>query len=92
MDLQIFDDASRGPLGALSLILRIRWGAMLASLGALLTILALAQDAFYQQIYSTYSSRTEQFEDMASLAVTRCQDAGVMVDMWNCKSCRSFQT
>jgi hypothetical protein len=47
MDLQTFDDASRGPLGAVSLILRIRWGATIASFGALLTILLLAQDAFY---------------------------------------------
>jgi hypothetical protein len=89
MDLQIFDDASRGPLGAISLIVRIRWGATIASLGALLIILALAQDAFYQQIYSTYSSHTEQLEEVASLAVTRCQYAGAVRDSLTCKFCRS---
>jgi hypothetical protein len=43
IDLQTFDDASRGPLGAASLTLRIRWGATTASLGALLTILCLGR-------------------------------------------------
>jgi hypothetical protein len=76
MDLQTFDDASRGPLGAISLIVRIRWGATIASFGALLTILALAQDAFYQQIYSTDFNSTIQQGQVASLAVTRCQDSG----------------
>lgn len=78
MDLQIFDDASRGPIGAISLILRIRWGATIASFGALLTILALFQDAFYQQIYSTYTDPTQQQGNVSSLAVTRCQDTGTL--------------
>ena len=78
MDLQIFDDASRGPLGAISLIVRIRWGATIASFGALLTILALAQDAFYQQIYSTYTNDTIQQGHVASIAVTRCHDSGTL--------------
>jgi hypothetical protein len=74
----IFDDASRGPLGAISLIVRIRWGATIASFGALLTILALGQDAFYQQIYSTYFNGTIQQGYVSSLAVTRCQDTGTL--------------
>jgi hypothetical protein len=57
MDLQIFDSASRGPLGAISLIFHIRWGATIASFRALLTILALLQDAAYQQVYSTHFKR-----------------------------------
>jgi hypothetical protein len=72
VDLQIFDAASRGPLGAIALIVRIRWGATIASFGALLTILALAQDAAHQQIYSTYSNGTIQQGQVASLAATRC--------------------
>jgi hypothetical protein len=76
--LQIFDAASRGPLGAIALIVRIRWGATIASFGALLTILALAQDAAYQQIYSTYSNGTIQQGQVASLAATRCQDTGTL--------------
>lgn len=85
MDLQIFDAASRGPAGAIWLIFRVRWGATTASLGALLTILALAQDAFYQQIYSTYSNRTEQRGEVASLAVIRYQDTITTDPAW-CKS------
>ena len=88
MDLQIFDDASRGPLGALSLILRIRWGATIASFGALLTILALAQGAFYQQVYSTFSNRTEQRRELASLAVSRYQDTIATDPDW--ESCKSI--
>jgi hypothetical protein len=78
MDLQIFDSASRGPLGAISLIFHIRWGATIASFGALLTIFALFQDAFYQQIYSTYTNPTHQQGNVSSLAVTRCQDTGTL--------------
>lgn len=51
-DLQIFDDASRGPLGALQFLCRMRFKAVIASFGALLTILALAVDPFTQQILS----------------------------------------
>lgn len=50
MDLQVFDDASKGPLESLWLLIRIRWSAIIASCGALLIILALAQDAFYQEV------------------------------------------
>ena len=74
MDLQIFDSASRGPLGAISLIFHIRWGATIASFGALLTILALLQDAAYQQVYSTYFRETEHRGEIASLAMVTTQD------------------
>jgi hypothetical protein len=86
LDLQTFDDASRGPLGAISLIVRIRRGATIASFGALLTVLALGQDAFYQQIYSTYFNGTIQQGHVASLAVTRCQDTGTLDSGYSCKS------
>ncbi|KAI9739830.1 MAG: hypothetical protein M1834_006551 [Cirrosporium novae-zelandiae] len=48
-DLQIFDDASRGPLGACYLLGCVHMGAKLASLGALLIIVALAMETFTQQ-------------------------------------------
>lgn len=78
IDLQIFDDASRGPLGAVSFLLRVRWRAAAASCGALLTILALAQDAFYQEIYSTYTNATAQTADVASIAWSRSLDTRTM--------------
>jgi hypothetical protein len=52
LDLQIFDEASRGPLGALRLILSVRLKATIATLGAVVTILAIAVDPFTQQILS----------------------------------------
>lgn len=48
--LQTFDDASRGPLGALDLLWKVNVGAIAASCGAILTVLSLAFDPFTQQI------------------------------------------
>lgn len=48
-DFEIFDKASRGPWGALMLLLRTR-GRSLAALGALLVLLLLAIDTFFQQV------------------------------------------
>ena len=50
-DMQSFDDASRGPMGSLIIMIEHR-GWSLVSLGALITILALAFDPFVQQILS----------------------------------------
>lgn len=75
MDLQVFDDANRGSLGSLWLLMRIRWSAVIASCGALLTILALAQDAFYQEVYSTYTTETAQPGEMAVIARSTSFDA-----------------
>lgn len=57
--LQIFDDASRGPWGALVFILKIKKGEIrsLAAIGAALTILALAFEPFTQQILEFPSRR-----------------------------------
>jgi hypothetical protein len=54
-DIQIFDDASRGPWGAFSLLIFLR-ARPLASFGAIITILALAFDPFVQLIL-TYPTR-----------------------------------
>ena len=48
-DFEIFDKASRGPWGALMLLFRTR-GRSLAALGALLVVLLLAIDTFFQQV------------------------------------------
>ncbi|KAK4222884.1 hypothetical protein QBC38DRAFT_374273 [Podospora fimiseda] len=48
VDLDLFDSASRGPLGSLILLCRRPKG--IASIGALVTILALALDVFVQQV------------------------------------------
>jgi hypothetical protein len=48
-DFEIFDKASRGPWGAIMLLFRTR-GRSLAALGALLIVLLLAIDTFFQQV------------------------------------------
>jgi hypothetical protein len=48
-DFEIFDKASRGPWGAALLLYRTK-GRSLAALGALLIVLLLAIDTFFQQI------------------------------------------
>ncbi|KAF2830651.1 hypothetical protein CC86DRAFT_283505 [Ophiobolus disseminans] len=48
-DFEIFDKATRGPWGAAMLLFRTR-GRSLAALGALLVILLLAIDTFFQQV------------------------------------------
>lgn len=47
-DFEIFDNASRGPWGALLLLVRTK-GRALAALGALVTLFSLALDPFFQQ-------------------------------------------
>lgn len=48
-DFEIFDKASRGPIGAIMLLFRTK-GRSLAALGALLILLLLAIDTFLQQV------------------------------------------
>jgi hypothetical protein len=56
-DVQVFDDASRGPWGSLELIWRLHIGAKLATWGSVITILTLAMGPFTQQLLS-YPSRS----------------------------------
>lgn len=53
-DLVRYDDASRGPFGALVLLLKPRKGQLVAALGALIMVLALPADVFAQQIIRYY--------------------------------------
>ncbi|KAH7398492.1 hypothetical protein BKA66DRAFT_407866 [Pyrenochaeta sp. MPI-SDFR-AT-0127] len=50
-DFEMFDNASRGPWGALLLLIHTK-GKTIAALGALVTIFALALDPFFQQVVS----------------------------------------
>ncbi|KAI4943224.1 hypothetical protein J4E91_009664 [Alternaria rosae] len=58
-DFEIFDKASRGPLGALMLLYRTK-GRSLAALGALLILLLLAIDTFFQQVTAISDRWTPQ--------------------------------
>lgn len=51
IDAGIYDDASRGPLGSM-ILLCTRTRKSIASVGAMLTLLAVAYDPFVQQIVS----------------------------------------
>ena len=53
-DLEIYDAATRGPLGALDLLWNLRLRAPLSSLGALIAVLILAIDPFAQQVVRYY--------------------------------------
>ncbi|KAF3053385.1 hypothetical protein E8E11_011807 [Didymella keratinophila] len=61
-DVQVFDDASRGPWGSLELIWRLHIKSTLATWGALITILTLAMGPFAQQLVS-YPSRDVLADD-----------------------------
>lgn len=76
-DLQRFDDASRGPWGSFMFLFSRRptHTTLLASLGCIITISALAVDPFTQQIIS-YPSRSTQLNAFASTAVATAYDGG----------------
>lgn len=48
-DFEIFDKASRGAWGSLLLLVRTK-GRSLAAIGAILTLLLVANDTFFQQV------------------------------------------
>ncbi|POS78763.1 hypothetical protein DHEL01_v202830 [Diaporthe helianthi] len=49
-DIDVIEDAARGPLGSLIMLTSVPWS--LATLGALITVLALGIDSFAQQVIS----------------------------------------
>ncbi|KAK4159549.1 hypothetical protein QBC43DRAFT_327065 [Cladorrhinum sp. PSN259] len=67
VDLDLFDSASRGPLGSLILLCRRPKG--LASIGAFVTILALALDVFVQQVVKLDEGVVRQFDGRARLGI-----------------------
>lgn len=69
-DIVKYDNASRGPSGALALIWRLRTRHILASFGALITILALVVDPFAQQIVRYYDCTISVPDAIASIPRT----------------------
>jgi hypothetical protein len=53
--LESFNDGSQGPLGALKLIWALRGSHLIVTIGAFVTIIALAIDPFVQQLTRYYS-------------------------------------
>ena len=64
-DFDVFENASRGPLGSLLLLYHINWTALAGSTGAVITILALAMDPFAQQVTS-FDQRQVVADNMTS--------------------------
>ncbi|KEZ41920.1 hypothetical protein SAPIO_CDS6623 [Scedosporium apiospermum] len=79
IDMQRFDDASRGPWGSFCLLWHSKRRDALAVIGCIITILALAIDPFAQQIVS-FPSRTVP-SDTATAWIRRAQayDSGTIV-------------
>jgi hypothetical protein len=87
-DIRIFDDASRGPLGAVNLLMRLgprevfsrqSGGAGWSFWASVLTILALASDPFAQQILSFPLRIVPNLSDPASAFISASQiyDTGI---------------
>ena len=68
-DFEIFDKASRGPWGAALLLFRTK-GRSLAALGALLIVLLLAIDSFFQQVV-TYPDGWALENSSSSIPIVR---------------------
>lgn len=73
-DLLTFDDASRGPWGALVLIWRLRGRHFISCCGAFITVAALIVDPFAQQIISTYDCSIPISSKLATIPRTNVFD------------------
>ncbi|GIZ46954.1 hypothetical protein CKM354_001005600 [Cercospora kikuchii] len=76
-DIEIFDDASRGPLGSTMLLVHINWTALLASGGAILTLLSLAMEPFVQQVMSYDTVTFNDTSVKGSFSTARVYDTGL---------------
>lgn len=74
-DFDLFDSAAHGPLGSLMLLIQIRWLSSLASIGAIVTILALGVDTFAQQVVS-FETRDVEVDGRASFGLSKGYNGG----------------
>ncbi|KAF2644710.1 hypothetical protein P280DRAFT_465990, partial [Massarina eburnea CBS 473.64] len=61
-EMDLFEEASRGPWGSVKLLWFVNWRTGFASVGAIITILALGLDAFAQQVIKL-DTRMVQIDD-----------------------------
>lgn len=78
-DLDLFEEASRGPLGALVMLFTSWiWIKLLLLIGSIATVLALGVDTFGQLLVNIDSSRDKEIQDgRASFGFTHIYDSGV---------------
>ena len=77
LDLAKYDMASRGPLGSIRLLFTLRHQHVIASIGAVITITALAIDPFAQQIVRYYSCPIDDTKFNATIARTNAFQGGI---------------
>ncbi|KAH7093249.1 hypothetical protein FB567DRAFT_170781 [Paraphoma chrysanthemicola] len=75
-ELDLFENAARGPLGSLMLLLQVRWHSGFASVGAILTILALGVDTFAQQVIRLDTRNVEVLDGGASFSISHNYTGG----------------
>lgn len=70
--IDLIEEASRGPLGSLEMMVRVPWS--MATLGAIVTVVALGIDAFAQQVISQESITDWVDDGRASFGLARKYD------------------
>lgn len=75
-ELELFESASRGPLGSLVLLSRVKWTLTLASVGAIVTILAVGVDAFAQQVIDFDTRDVETMDGNAVFGLSKFFEGG----------------
>lgn len=73
-DLQIFDDASRGPLGSVKFLLRVPTKSSLPYMGCIVILAALAIDPMAQQILKFEQRLTQTAGHYSSFRASQVYD------------------
>jgi hypothetical protein len=73
-DMDLYNNASRGPLGALFLIFRLPLS--LGALGAIITVVALAFEPFAQQLVSYPSRQAAMHNETAYFRISQTYESG----------------
>lgn len=74
-DFERFDEASRGPWGALKFVFLVRWRSIMGLVAALLVLLALFLGPFFQQVLMLRYKSIE-VRDVAVFSVAKDYDTG----------------
>ncbi|KAF2653117.1 hypothetical protein K491DRAFT_695005 [Lophiostoma macrostomum CBS 122681] len=75
-DIQVYDEASRGPWGSMFMLWSIRWRDI-GSLGALITIVIMAIDPFVQQVIH-YEPGPQVVGNSSAIPAKRLFDSGLL--------------
>ncbi|ETS79057.1 hypothetical protein PFICI_08910 [Pestalotiopsis fici W106-1] len=79
-DLQLFDNASRGPLGSVKFFWRLPTKSMLPYIGCIVTVAAIAISPMIQQILQFESKRTQIDGAFATVRTSQVYDYGSQWD------------